>query len=134
LVVIGNSIVAVTAMVTGALPQLKVITPPLVTAVARAENVQLAGVPVPTTLVGVETSASVAPAGSALLHDVGMLVSVTIVPASVGVEPESVGAEPESVDADPESVCDVWVAVAESPAWVVSATTESPVDASGDGE
>jgi hypothetical protein len=55
--VIGRFIVAVTAMVVGAPPQLKVMTPPLPTAVVSALNVQLAAVPVPITDVGFETSA-----------------------------------------------------------------------------
>src|SRR4051812_49706118 len=61
-------------MVTAAVPQLNVTTPPFVTAVFSAANVQLAAVPVPTTVVGWETSAGWAPAGSAPVQWVGMVV------------------------------------------------------------
>jgi hypothetical protein len=44
--------VAVMEMVTGAVPQSKVMMPPLATALTTAAEVQLAGVPVPTTWVG----------------------------------------------------------------------------------
>src|SRR4051812_17553871 len=60
----GRCIVAVTAIVTGALPQLNVITPPLPTAASSSANVQLSGVPVPTTVSGAETSADIAAAGT----------------------------------------------------------------------
>src|SRR3954469_12760723 len=64
----GRSRVALTAMVTFPEPQLKVITPPFVAAACSAENVQLAGVPLPTTVVGVETSAARARAGRAVVQ------------------------------------------------------------------
>jgi hypothetical protein len=67
---VGRFIVAVTAIVTGALPQLNVMTPPAVTAVFSLANVQLAGVPVPTTLVGLETSAACPPAGMPVEQEV----------------------------------------------------------------
>jgi hypothetical protein len=51
-------------MVTGALPQLKVMTPPVCTAAVSAAAVQLAAVPVPTTVVGFEVSAAMAAAGT----------------------------------------------------------------------
>src|SRR5580692_7939772 len=54
--VMGTS--AVTVIVTGAVPQLNVMTPPFATAASRAASVQLAPVPVPTTVVGFETSTS----------------------------------------------------------------------------
>ena len=60
--------VAVIGIVTGAVPQLNVMMPPLVTAVFRALNVQLAAVPVPTTDVGLDTFTGCARAGSALVH------------------------------------------------------------------
>src|SRR6185369_11038639 len=69
---VGRFMVALIGMLTGALPQLKVITPPRATAALRAVNVQLAAVPVPTTLVGLETLAGCAPAGKALLQCVGI--------------------------------------------------------------
>ncbi|CAM3168638.1 hypothetical protein COSO111634_04580 [Corallococcus soli] len=50
--------------VTGSGPQSKVMTPPLATASTKAAPVQLAGVPVPTTVVGLETSARPASAGT----------------------------------------------------------------------
>jgi hypothetical protein len=68
LVVVGTFRVAVTAMVTGAVPQLKVMTPPLVTAVESALNVQLPVVPLPTTVVGFDTSAGWPPAGIPAEH------------------------------------------------------------------
>ena len=46
----------VTVMVTGAAPQSKVTMPPVATAARRADSVQLAAVPPPTTVVGLETS------------------------------------------------------------------------------
>ncbi len=49
---IGKFMVDVTARVTGAAPQLNVMTPPFSTAALSAAKVQLAGVPVPTTAVG----------------------------------------------------------------------------------
>ena len=49
---------------TGALPQSKVMTPPLVTAACSWAKVQLAAVPVPTTVVGRETSAGCPCAGT----------------------------------------------------------------------
>src|SRR5690348_18221590 len=53
-----------TLIVTGAGPQANVITPPFVTAAARAADVQLAGVPRPTTRVGFEVSAARPAAGT----------------------------------------------------------------------
>jgi hypothetical protein len=50
-------------IVTGFGPQLKVITPPLATALTTAADVQLPGVPVPILLVGLEVFAARAPAG-----------------------------------------------------------------------
>src|SRR3982751_4837299 len=46
----GTFSVAVARIVTGSGPQLKVMTPPAVTAVWSALNVQLAAVPLPTTV------------------------------------------------------------------------------------
>jgi hypothetical protein len=46
-------------MVVTAAPQLKVITPPAVTAARSDASVQLSGVPVPMTFVGFDVSASV---------------------------------------------------------------------------
>ncbi len=51
-------------MVTGSGPQSNVMTPPWATAWTKASPVQLAGVPVPTTVVGRETSARPASAGT----------------------------------------------------------------------
>ena len=66
---VGRFIVAVIGMVTAPLPQLKVMTPPLPTAVLSAANVQLAEVPVPITLVGLDTSAGCPLDGTPALHD-----------------------------------------------------------------
>ena len=54
---------------TGSAPQLNVMTPPAVTAVCSALNVQLAAVPVPTTAVGLDVSAGWPLAGTPALHD-----------------------------------------------------------------
>jgi len=51
-------------MVTGSGPQLNVMTPPALTAVERAWKVQLAEVPMPTTVVGLLVSTGCASAGS----------------------------------------------------------------------
>ena len=56
--------VAAILMVTGLGPQLNVMTPPLATALTTACEVQLAGVPVPTTWSGDDVSAAPAPAGT----------------------------------------------------------------------
>src|SRR3954462_12454446 len=66
---VGSFIVAVTEMVTGAAPQLKLMTPPLLTAVLSALNVQLAAVPVPITDVGFETSTGCALVGTPALQE-----------------------------------------------------------------
>jgi hypothetical protein len=51
-------------MVTKAGPQSKVTTPPRATAATKASLVQLAGVPFPTTVVGLEVSSARASAGT----------------------------------------------------------------------
>src|SRR5471030_2580175 len=66
---VGRFMVAVIGMVTAPLPQLKVMTPPWVTAALSRLNVQLAGVPVPTTLVGFETSAGFPFVGTPALQE-----------------------------------------------------------------
>src|SRR5262249_47406516 len=66
---VGTSSWAVTAMVKGAGPQSKVTTPPVFTAWLRAPKVQLAAVPVPTTVVGLEVSTGFPCAGTPALHD-----------------------------------------------------------------
>lgn len=77
---------AVTGIVTGFVPQLNVIIPPAAIAVFKAAKVQLAAVPFPITFVGFETLTGWAPAGSALLHEVGMVVPPGgIVGVGVGV-------------------------------------------------
>ena len=50
---------------TGSGPQSKVMMPPWATASMNASEVQLAGVPVPTTVVGLDTSSRPAPDGMA---------------------------------------------------------------------
>src|SRR6188472_3870529 len=69
---VGRFIVDAIGMVTAADPQLNVITPPRLTAAFSAVKVQLAAVPVPTTVVGRDTSAGCAPAGRALVQCVGI--------------------------------------------------------------
>src|SRR6185437_42663 len=66
--VVESFIVAVTGIVIGASPQLKVMAPALATAALRAANVQLAGVPVPTA-VELETSAGFPLEGTPALHE-----------------------------------------------------------------
>ncbi len=67
---IGGVRVAVIGIVTGALPQLKVMMPPVATALANLAKVQLAAVPVPMTVVGLEVSMSCASAGNVrLVHE-----------------------------------------------------------------
>src|SRR6188768_3347974 len=65
---VGRFSVAVTARVTGTGPQSNVITPPWLTADCRASNEQLAWLPVPTTVVGLEVSAGCPEAGTPALH------------------------------------------------------------------
>jgi len=55
--------VAVSVIVTGSWPQLNVMTPPLATAATTASPVQLALVPEPTTVRGLELSSACASAG-----------------------------------------------------------------------
>jgi hypothetical protein len=57
--------VAVSVIVFGEGPQSKVTTPPLATAATNASDVQLSGVPVPTTVVGFATLSAAASAGTA---------------------------------------------------------------------
>src|SRR4051812_32674736 len=68
LTLVGRFMVAVIGMVTGEAPQLNVMTPPRVTAVFRAAKLQLAALPVPTTVVGCETSTGCALDGSGELQ------------------------------------------------------------------
>ena len=70
---------AVTGMVTGAHPQLKVMTPPWVTAELSASKVQLAAVPIPTTA-GLETSAGSPAAGTPALHEALGLPAFGVLP------------------------------------------------------
>src|SRR5436190_412081 len=65
----GRFIVAVTRIVMGSGPQLKVMTPPAATAVCSALNVQLAAVPVPMTAVGLAVLTACAFAGTPALHE-----------------------------------------------------------------
>jgi hypothetical protein len=82
LIFIGRFKVEEIGIVTALVPQLNVIIPPVVTAAFNAANVQLAAVPLPTTLVGLETLTAWAPEGSALLQEVGIVIP----PGGVGVE------------------------------------------------
>src|SRR5690242_17203192 len=54
-------------IVTGSGPQSNVTTPPFATASTTAAEVQLSGVPVPTTVVGLDTSSAAASAGTSQL-------------------------------------------------------------------
>jgi hypothetical protein len=77
------------------------MTPPAVTAERNASNVQLDALPVPTTVVGCETSAAIARAGNdALVHEpsgfpVGPIVLPVMLPESEPPGPESEPAPPE---------------------------------------
>src|SRR3954451_6557214 len=78
----GTFSVAVTRIVTGSGPQLKVMTPPAVTAVCSALKVQLAAVPVPTTAVGVAVLTAWAFARTPALHDpLGLPAFPALLPA-----------------------------------------------------
>jgi hypothetical protein len=66
---VGSFMVALTKIVTLPVPQSKVITPPALTAALSALNVQLAAVPVPTTVVGLLVSAGLPSAGIPALHE-----------------------------------------------------------------
>src|SRR5882672_10173355 len=79
---VGTFSVAVTGIVTAPLPQLKVMIPPAVTAVRSEANVQLAAVPVPTTVVGFEVPAGTPLAGMPVLHDPFGLPAGPSAPAS----------------------------------------------------
>src|SRR5262249_28046452 len=74
--------VADRTMVAGAAPQSKVMTPPLATAATNAALVQLAALPVPTTVVGDETSSARA--------SLGRVAPPSGLPAA-GASPRSVG-------------------------------------------
>jgi hypothetical protein len=94
---VGSSSVAVTGIVTGSLPQSKVMIPPWVTAALSASNVQLAAVPVPTTVVGLVVSAGCPLAGTPALHEpLGLPLGPLGPPPPVGVpappEPQDTGA------------------------------------------
>src|SRR6478752_2984150 len=65
----GTFSVAVTGIVTGAAPQLKVMRPPAVTAACSAANVQLAAVPVPTIRSGWEMVTDCSFVGMPALQD-----------------------------------------------------------------
>ena len=60
---------AVTGMVTAPLPQLKVMTPPRVAAGLELAEAAFPWLPVPTTVVGLETSAGWPLAGTPALHE-----------------------------------------------------------------
>src|SRR5438552_8837454 len=66
---VGTFMVAVTAIVTGSAPQANVMMPPLVTAACSALKVQLAAVPVPTTVVGVAVFTGWPRAGTPALQE-----------------------------------------------------------------
>jgi hypothetical protein len=74
-------------MLTGALPQLKVMTPPSVTAALSSLNVQLAAVPVPTTVVGLDVSAGFPCEGMPALHEPSGLPALAVLPLSGLVVP-----------------------------------------------
>ncbi len=90
LVLLRTLSVCESVIVSGSGPQLKVITPPAVTAVTTAAEVQLAGVPVPITRSGALTSSTPHPVGTVAVPfglpgvKPGAVVGVVVVkPASV---------------------------------------------------
>lgn len=90
---VGGVRVAVRAIVTGLEPQSKVMIPPAFTAAERALSVQLAAVPVPTTVVGFEVSTGWPSAGIPVEHDpsglpFGMLPLLEPLELEVEVVPE----------------------------------------------
>jgi hypothetical protein len=86
----GRFIVCVTVIVTGSVPQSNVITPPALTAALSAANVQLAAVPVPTTVVGCEMSTGLAAAGTPARHvPSGLPFGLATVPGASAVGPAS---------------------------------------------
>src|SRR6187549_1960091 len=95
---VGRFSVDVTLIVTGSGPQLKVITPPAVAAVLSAAKVQLAAVPVPITLVGLETSAACPFAGMALLQEPFGLPAFQGAAPPLPVEPAPPGVPPAPVE------------------------------------
>jgi hypothetical protein len=88
-------------MVTGPVPQLKVMTPPLLAAAWSRLKVQLAALPVPTTEVGVEMSAGWPRAGTPVLHEPLGFPALVMVAASVVVLPASVVFAPPCPPASP---------------------------------
>src|SRR5436190_22796148 len=84
---IGTSIVAVMGIVTEPPPQSNVTMPPFETAALSASNVQLAAVPVPTTVAGFDVSAGCPPAGTPAAHDVSGLPAFHGPPLVVPPEP-----------------------------------------------
>jgi hypothetical protein len=74
-------------MVTTALPQLKVMTPPRVAAAWSLANVQLVSLPVPTTVVGLEMSAGWPLAGTPAPQDPLGFPALVIVPVLVARVP-----------------------------------------------
>src|SRR5438477_11583684 len=90
---VGATRVAVIGMVTTLPPQLNAMVPPWVTAAPSAANVQLSGVPVPTTLLGLEMSADCPSVGTPAAHEPFGLPALhgPTVPPPEPVEPLVVG-------------------------------------------
>jgi hypothetical protein len=94
----GGRSVLVIGMVTSSDPQSKVMMPPLVTAAFSASNVQLAAVPVPTTVVGLDVSASdIWLGGASVLHEPSGFPATGNAPAS----PASFAEAPDDEAAPP---------------------------------
>jgi hypothetical protein len=95
----GGCKVAVTGMVTGLAPQSNVMMPPLLRAACRAANVQLAAVPEPTTLVGLEVSTSWASPGRvSVVHEPFGFPADGNAPESPDVVPDDEPDPPELPD------------------------------------
>src|SRR4051812_42534028 len=92
----GRCSVCVTAIVTGSGPQSNVMMPPAVTAASSAANGQLAAVPVPTTVVGCDTSTGMPAAGTPAPHiPSGLPLGSMAVVASVVEEASTLSCVPD---------------------------------------
>ncbi|MBB5959495.1 hypothetical protein FHS29_006116 [Saccharothrix tamanrassetensis] len=125
--------VAVIAMVTGSGPQSNVTTPPAATAATTASDVQLAAVPLPTTVVGLELSSgpasggtSAVPAGFPAGSGRGLAVVVVVVVVAVVVVVVSVVVVVVMGDDDDEGAAAGCDDVPHAASTRVNTTTQGP--------
>src|SRR5690606_9496948 len=121
--------VSSSVIVTGSWPQSKVTTPPLATAATKALDVQLAGVPLPTTVVGWETSSRAASSGT--WQSSATLVGATAASADSDEEAAPACGAPSSACGWSSSGCGADALLA--PRAVVSPARLPGVDAVGSG-